>query len=605
MMKQRSRKELFFTLVIGSVIPLASLLLLIRNDHNSLSMHDYDDQVNAAGGSEVNITFVPLLWNATSDFPEFLIKPETNSPVPIYMISSHLDLRPLMVQRSPFVQVIAAVLADDQYNSKWWKLKENLNCIISEKYQGSLKVLDVVAVSAINAVFNFGGQYVTTLHACPFDGNLLLNEVYKNGDGFFVSLAPSPKLFGSTSSSATVEIRWIPLSKSTKEMETKLADTDTAICVPPIRGDLYASSIKTWIETHRLVGFRHFMFYWRHKDPFTYRIAKYYMRKGHADLYNFMDPTHPEWDGCGDCVVSRQLFHHSLKRYELIPQENNFRHYSHLSDNEFSIHYYGQDASIHDCAIRAAFRFKWVAFLDLDEYIYLPVEDSFSGIQTWPNYFSKRKESNFGLLNGFFCVTCNDFASLDTFKTLWETFSARKNYANCLYDIRSDRDQKADPRVLPYIFYTSSRQRHFYPETDRTKFIIHPNLYYLMSIHKPNMTIITRFDDYPISKEMKNDYKIPGSEYLVVSNDYQYEELAINFVKPVEANIAHYRFTKDISMNYNQMLRSGYKTTNFSQWSQLYNRCNRCTHFKELRQDSTFRDRYALEVSKRLITNCD
>ena len=129
---------------------------------------------------------------------------------------------------------------------------------------------------------------------------------------------------------------------------------DFAICVPPLFGTLEPSSLIEFVEMHRILGVGHVFFYeYRGADDANFtnsvlrQVVKYYVRQGTVTSYEWVLPL-------------------PLK----------------------SVRYYGQLLTVHHCMFNNMLRYKYLAFLDLDEFI-MPRNDLF----TWHDIF-KRIDNN-------------------------------------------------------------------------------------------------------------------------------------------------------------------------------------------------------------------
>lgn len=149
---------------------------------------------------------------------------------------------------------------------------------------------------------------------------------------------------------------------------------DFAICVPPLFGSVTVENIVEFVEMHKLLGVQHVFFY-DFRTPFrTKQAVDLYVRQGVATSY--------PWS---------------------LPMQEGF------------VRYFGQLLTVHHCMFTAMWRYRYVAFVDLDEYI-IPRE----GLVTWNDVMASIDHdinSGFRFFSAFFPPTVNPVPSNNNLDT--------------------------------------------------------------------------------------------------------------------------------------------------------------------------------------------
>ena len=105
------------------------------------------------------------------------------------------------------------------------------------------------------------------------------------------------------------------------------------ICVPPLFGEISISLLVQFIELSKILGFSHFTFYNHEISESIYKLLRFYDMRKEATIINWKLP---------DQIMDREIWYH------------------------------GQLLAIQDCLYRNMAHTKYLAFLDIDEFI-IPV----------------------------------------------------------------------------------------------------------------------------------------------------------------------------------------------------------------------------------------
>ena len=266
----------------------------------------------------------------------------------VYLLSAYYDNRK---EGSPFFRILAL-------------LSGAMKSTAPLLYCHMIDVDGVTVVKEIKEyVFNenLNSVYGGYILSCP------LHDV-RLDDVCFVKISLRQQVESSSSSSITLPV----LTWDHDQFEG-----DFAICVPPLFGNLEPINLVEFVEMHRILGVEQVFFYdYKGTDEISStnsairQVVDYYVRKGTVTSY--------EWS---------------------LPLPLNF------------IRYYGQLLTVHHCMFTNVLRYKYIAFLDLDEFI-MPrnklvswydiineIDDgSYSGFRfksaSFPPYFNSAKNGN-------------------------------------------------------------------------------------------------------------------------------------------------------------------------------------------------------------------
>ena len=156
------------------------------------------------------------------------------------------------------------------------------------------------------------------------------------------------------------------------------AKRNFSICVAPLNSNYSrAYELIEWVELNRLLGSQFFTFYNYSFANNIQHVLSYYSERGLAEVLPWNLPTS-------------------------------------VQDPE-KIHYYGQLAALNDCLYRNRYKTKYLAFIDLDEFI-IPRQES---DQTWSDMFNRFPDASaYMFRNTFFGINWQQNSDNYSFKDI-------------------------------------------------------------------------------------------------------------------------------------------------------------------------------------------
>lgn len=136
-----------------------------------------------------------------------------------------------------------------------------------------------------------------------------------------------------TEDSVTLTVRDTP--------PTVLRNNSIAACLAPLHDmdDVTSARLMEWLELNRLLGIEHFVVYnFSCTHPMANRILRHYMKRGIIELVNWNPPIPTDTTGGWPPRL-------------------------------YFLHYYGQIVAENDCLYRLMHRYRWVQYVDFDEYL--------------------------------------------------------------------------------------------------------------------------------------------------------------------------------------------------------------------------------------------
>jgi hypothetical protein len=120
------------------------------------------------------------------------------------------------------------------------------------------------------------------------------------------------------------------------------------VCVSPVIGDVYRRRIIEWIEYHKMIGVRDFVFYDYQMGKEMEKVLQMYQME-QPNMIQILPWKYPNCYALKSTLENMNISY-SFECVDLC-------------------HYYGQMIAIQDCFARSRGSHEWVVFFDLDEYL--------------------------------------------------------------------------------------------------------------------------------------------------------------------------------------------------------------------------------------------
>lgn len=164
---------------------------------------------------------------------------------------------------------------------------------------------------------NHGRQFGGWVYECNIPISVLAEHKKHKTQLFYMPL--------SCNSGPLVKVKVGPMTQS--KPSRKL---DLGLCVPPLFGELSISATIQFIELWKILGASHFTFYLHDVSSSISRLLNFYHSRGEVTLLNWRLPDH---------IQNTEIWYH------------------------------GQLLAIQDCLYRNMSQFRYLSFVDLDEFI--------------------------------------------------------------------------------------------------------------------------------------------------------------------------------------------------------------------------------------------
>lgn len=308
------------------------------------------------------------------------------------------------------------------------------------------------------------------------------------------------------------------------------------VCTAPLRGDIYAPTLRMWMEYNRLAASSgvadarlSLSVYDYAGGEKTRELLRQTAEREDMDIH--IHPwTMPGSRGGEGLNWRTQLQRHALRtrmtedgRVHRVVNDDIEPWVLPDSMHSLLVHYFGQIAAIQDCLMRSVGRHRWVAVVDFDEYI-VGRGTAEVGITPWTDLIREEITamqevagesdavpllSGLGFRNVFYCGDClpatyehavgpdpqSPLACYLNGTVCGETPTTIDS--RCLYGYRENTENSMDASplattTLPFPFYATVRQRDAFPNSIRSKFMVDPLLTYHMLIHSPGSSMARR-----------------------------------------------------------------------------------------------------------------
>ncbi|KAI3651233.1 hypothetical protein MP228_004714 [Amoeboaphelidium protococcarum] len=453
------------------------------------------------------VTWVPLLYTLDQARTKF----------GLYMIQAWLDVRPQFFHENAELVILGSyshILAQDI--SYPWLQPGRLSCAIVDSSDYS-QVL-IASEARIKFVFE-RNDYRPAIITCPVS-NSQLDMLRAANSKFMITLLPSDIKY-----SDQVEESWISLNLQSNFGIEKLVDveqSDTmAICTNAMRGNIYQDTIKTWIEYHKLMGFVN-IFMYNYSIPLnshSFRVAQHYQQRDQSvQIAHWISPPlnasdrlqKQTWLDAVDLVAVLVVAKYEQEQRTISYISNSPS--SLVPDSTFAlvnIHYYGQSILSQQCLMNAVGKFKYVAFIDLDEYMVAKQESLLSSIKKTEQRHSDSVLYSFGIRNSFSCSNCRldvNQISADQFGVSgvkqFEISQLRANsqITKCVYGFKSTPGYE-NTQLLPYVYNSAYREVFVSPPFKRSKLIVRSLLTEHVLVHQPGAPLIKKFNQQTVCQQ--------------------------------------------------------------------------------------------------------
>jgi hypothetical protein len=506
----------------------------------------------------------------------------------IRIMSAFYDTRPLMFFRNPEIVVNAATNV---------KMNFSLACVIARYphhmnlQEIDLSVFEVIYMSPSFRIFEkyTWSAWGTTFLTCPIDmdshWSLFSQSLVYN---FYVLMVP-----GAVTAHPEVFIEhWFPIELfpnhplaplSTTKLDNSVSideyllpyrhkgshfvNPSISVCTQPFFGEM--KTLKYWFHYHQMMGVEKvFVYLFKVSPSETLNVFEEYERSGMAELieynsgfpsdiirlrgrwgwwekyYHFLSQgTRPTSQGKGISIVS-----HS-GRPKVFSSDEKQMEFSKPSVPPVTKRMtWGQNSALEDCLLRSVGRFRWVLYVDFDEYISPREIHSVPGrniFGTWLHELVSKHHTQtnsadeftfpkfipaFGLRNFFICpfVNCTRFP----IKVPPNCQSHVARAAASLY-ICGENPCSPDPphsnldsALNNFLAFFSPTRTARFIRVGRTKTVLDPILTYFPLIHNVRNVTIDRFGPLPHECPPHSDAH-PGSGPLMLQDLVQFAKLRV------------------------------------------------------------------------------
>ncbi|WIA43763.1 hypothetical protein OEZ86_010186 [Tetradesmus obliquus] len=314
-----------------------------------------------------NRTSQPLPWRALHHLNKTSHQDQANtssSQAPAYLVSAFLDTRPIMHSQRAKIAVIMALNMRIEYSG--WK------CLLRlDSSTASSQVLDLaLAHTSYNNEFHFMYQASTGFCELP---QALQDTLLPNSSLGATRTQPKATLTLIKASDARsfkdaswihrphiwVPVEVIPVLTPQQYLS---GEGSIAVCTPPVHTDGYAATLLGWQAFHKVMGVQQVFMYSFNPGPLIKPLMEFYAAQGFAQIQEWIVPFSSLNNKQQECLLP--FFHASEARSQFDSPPCTYH-----QDN-YALAHWGQGLAIQDCVYRAmAASHRWVAVLDLDEYI--------------------------------------------------------------------------------------------------------------------------------------------------------------------------------------------------------------------------------------------
>jgi hypothetical protein len=190
----------------------------------------------------------------------------------IYAVSAWLDTRPVVVGMAPQVAVIATMKGAGFMSFPSGEFPEDpVQCFVVVKHKGKRRAVHFVGQTTLNALpdpHEGERDFVTVMYNCALadeDGATIqaweTAEIYATLS--LPTLEPPPDVFLPVTVLAKVD-----------PQEHKTGEGPTAMCMPPLTGDIYAPYLRDFVAHYRALGFEKFYIYLLDPGPKSLAVIR-------------------------------------------------------------------------------------------------------------------------------------------------------------------------------------------------------------------------------------------------------------------------------------------------------------------------------------------
>jgi hypothetical protein len=339
--------------------------------------------------------------------------------VSLLLMSAFYDLRPLQVQQSAAIRIVALTTALPN-SATFGKLA----CEWKDQY-GELHVSrTITSFQLADEDFHKRTWKSTGLSCAVPDVNftpISLRVISDTEKSVWIEVTQMPEVI----SNVLQRFGQIPEENYNDHFKHQMS-----ICLAPVRvhepaDERFVNLFIQWMEFYKLMGVSKFYVYDLHLTPNSRKIIESYVKDGYVELIPFPLPP---------CTV--------VEAYNLTVgsskcDEGNVFEY---------VHYFAQIAASFDCLLRTVGSSRWTAFVDFDEFI-IPRSEKFQNLSSFFDGVMNEFQVNHSELTGFqfnnhHSDSCSiagplDTAELNTMKYAAVLHQARQIDNTCSYGERS------------------------------------------------------------------------------------------------------------------------------------------------------------------------
>jgi hypothetical protein len=209
-------------------------------------------------------------------------------------------------------------------------------------------------------------------------------------------------------SGASKRLQNLPTVATTVE-EYSQGKGSISVCTQPLRDDAYAATLTEWVEFHRNMGVDKVFLYLFNPGPYISQLIKYYVAQGTVEVLDWVMHKSILRDAHQRCILP--FFVNTTGRVlyanESIPCS--------YHQDIYGIPWWGQELALQDCLYRTMGRYRWVAMVDIDEWI----TPRLPSLLTWPSLLAKQTGAHYhaaySFQNAILCSECaNQFVANGT-----------------------------------------------------------------------------------------------------------------------------------------------------------------------------------------------
>lgn len=475
----------------------------------------------------------------------------------VFMISAFYDTRYLLLGDLMRIRIVTS-LAPGQSGQL------GFNCLVGIRNGQTVQVLqkyDSVGWPYQGTPRGSSSKY--HFHASMVDCNFPVNhhwDLYSTlNTDIYVTLVAKQSI--SQSASEELSLRWIlveqlpnfplpPLNVAefSKSLRSENSQETMTICTAPLRGDIYATTLRTWIEFYRLMaphGLK-VILYDRTMGTESTKIVDEYARRNTTEVYRWIIPYDPNDNSNGEngnpdhykrwisevkkvSLETRVKFKERFTSSLQLSSHKNLPSYEQIAKKRF----HSQVASSYDCVYRAVGA-RWMPYLDFDEYLTPHQQPNL--IQLFQQAATKKSgiTAAFTFLNIFHRLPCyqknvNELVdrsmfmkqSIHSFLCANTTDCIGKLSNNtevgsfndaCLFSfVRSPFRKKTPIAYYPQPLQMVLREPKFFKKGKRSKNVVDPFFVEIIYVHSPPKTL-------PVKSCLKSTSSDSTPQYWLLKN---------------------------------------------------------------------------------------